>query len=91
MACNLQSCLQIGNYAARNDAILLIIIPALQAPDVASSRALRIARELDSEGVYDILHKIWTLVLLHFLDISFTLFTSNVGWKHILKCLFTRY
>ncbi|XP_039815219.1 dynamin-2A-like [Panicum virgatum] len=40
----------IGNYAAHNDAILLIIIPALQAPDVASSRALRIARELDSEG-----------------------------------------
>uniref|UniRef100_A0A0A9G3V3 dynamin GTPase n=1 Tax=Arundo donax TaxID=35708 RepID=A0A0A9G3V3_ARUDO len=40
----------ICNYAARNDAILLVIIPALQAPDVASSRALRIARELDSEG-----------------------------------------
>ncbi|XP_066331416.1 dynamin-2A-like isoform X2 [Miscanthus floridulus] len=40
----------ISNYAARNDAILLVIIPALQAPDVASSRALRIARELDSEG-----------------------------------------
>uniref|UniRef100_A0A0D9X7Z7 dynamin GTPase n=1 Tax=Leersia perrieri TaxID=77586 RepID=A0A0D9X7Z7_9ORYZ len=40
----------IGNYAARSDAILLVIIPALQAPDVASSRALRIARELDSEG-----------------------------------------
>uniref|UniRef100_K3YMR2 dynamin GTPase n=1 Tax=Setaria italica TaxID=4555 RepID=K3YMR2_SETIT len=42
--------LLIGNYAARNDAILLVIVPALQAPDVASSRALRIARELDSEG-----------------------------------------
>ncbi|XP_062196872.1 dynamin-2A-like [Phragmites australis] len=40
----------IGNYAERNDAILVVIIPALQAPDVASSRALRIARELDSEG-----------------------------------------
>uniref|UniRef100_J3MT40 dynamin GTPase n=1 Tax=Oryza brachyantha TaxID=4533 RepID=J3MT40_ORYBR len=39
----------VGNYA-RNDAILLVIVPALQAPDVASSRALRIARELDSEG-----------------------------------------
>jgi dynamin GTPase len=45
--------LQIGNYAARNDAILLVIVPALQAPDVASSRALRIARELDSEGLFD--------------------------------------
>ncbi|CAO2175362.1 unnamed protein product [Urochloa humidicola] len=40
----------IGNYAARSDAILLVIVPALQAPDVASSRALRIARELDPEG-----------------------------------------
>ncbi|CAL4998818.1 unnamed protein product [Urochloa decumbens] len=40
----------IGNYAARNDAILLVTVPALQAPDVASSRALRIARELDLEG-----------------------------------------
>ncbi|WVZ92904.1 hypothetical protein U9M48_038937 [Paspalum notatum var. saurae] len=40
----------VGSYAARNDAILLVIIPALQAPDVASSRALRMARELDSEG-----------------------------------------
>jgi dynamin GTPase len=57
VVCNLQSCLQIGNYAARNDAILLVIVPALQAPDVASSRALRIARELDPEGVYETLHK----------------------------------
>ncbi|KAM0851179.1 hypothetical protein ACQ4PT_052598 [Festuca glaucescens] len=40
----------IGNSAVRSDAILLVIIPALQAPDVASSRALRLARELDSEG-----------------------------------------
>lgn len=67
MACNLQSCLQIGNYAARNDAILLVIVPALQAPDVASSRALRIAREFDSEGVFDMLHKIWTLFYYAFL------------------------
>uniref|UniRef100_A0ACD6A1C2 Uncharacterized protein n=2 Tax=Avena sativa TaxID=4498 RepID=A0ACD6A1C2_AVESA len=40
----------IGNSVVRSDAILLVIIPALQAPDVASSRALRLARELDSEG-----------------------------------------
>jgi hypothetical protein len=76
MACNLKSHLQISNYAARNDAILLVIIPALQAPDVASSRALRIARELDSEGVYNRLHKNRTLSL-HFLDIAFE-FTCNV-------------
>ncbi|GJN03534.1 hypothetical protein PR202_ga20989 [Eleusine coracana subsp. coracana] len=42
--------LMISNYAAHNDAILLVIIPALQAPNVVSSRALRIARELDPEG-----------------------------------------
>ncbi|KQJ98317.1 hypothetical protein BRADI_3g36167v3 [Brachypodium distachyon] len=40
----------IGNLVVRSDAILLVIIPALQAPDVASSRALRLARELDTEG-----------------------------------------
>ncbi|KAJ3707569.1 hypothetical protein LUZ61_011274 [Rhynchospora tenuis] len=39
-----------GEYAARNDAILLVIIPASQAPEVASSKALRTAKELDSEG-----------------------------------------
>jgi len=77
MACNLKSHLQISNYAARNDAILLVIIPALQAPDVASSRALRIARELDSEGVYNRLHKNRTPFPLHFLDIAFE-FTCNV-------------
>lgn len=53
VVCHRQSHLQIGNYSARSDAILLVIIPALQAPDVASSRALRIARELDAEGLYD--------------------------------------
>ncbi|XP_048335103.1 dynamin-2B isoform X2 [Ziziphus jujuba] len=37
-------------YAEHNDAILLIIIPAAQAPEVASSRALRIAKEYDGDG-----------------------------------------
>ncbi|KAK3123444.1 hypothetical protein QOZ80_8AG0631020 [Eleusine coracana subsp. coracana] len=46
----IKSHMQISNYAAHNDAILLVIIPALQAPNVVSSRALRIARELDPEG-----------------------------------------
>ncbi|XP_074582405.1 dynamin-2A-like [Curcuma longa] len=40
----------VGDYAARNDAILLVIIAAAQASDVASSRALRMAKEFDSEG-----------------------------------------
>ncbi|KAF3332117.1 dynamin-2A-like isoform X1 [Carex littledalei] len=39
-----------GEYAARNDAILLVIIAASQAPEVASSKALRTAKELDPEG-----------------------------------------
>lgn len=41
---------QVSDYAARNDAILLVIIPAGQAPDILSSRALRLAKEYDTEG-----------------------------------------
>ncbi|KAF2320233.1 hypothetical protein GH714_026207 [Hevea brasiliensis] len=33
-----------------NDAILLVIIPAVQAPEISSSRALRIAKEYDAES-----------------------------------------
>ncbi|XP_020114467.1 dynamin-2A-like [Ananas comosus] len=40
----------ISDYAAHNDAILLVIIPASQAPEISSSRALRLAKEFDSEG-----------------------------------------
>ncbi|KAJ3677452.1 hypothetical protein LUZ60_003176 [Juncus effusus] len=40
----------VGDYASRNDAILLVVIPASQAPEVASSKALRTAKELDPEG-----------------------------------------
>ncbi|KAJ8768284.1 hypothetical protein K2173_021224 [Erythroxylum novogranatense] len=40
----------ISEYAQHNDAILLVIIPAVQAPEVSSSRALRIAKEYDSES-----------------------------------------
>ncbi|GAB2253878.1 hypothetical protein Droror1_Dr00021687 [Drosera rotundifolia] len=40
----------INDYVARNDAILLVIIPAAQAPEVSSSKALRTAKEYDSEG-----------------------------------------
>ncbi|XP_072080478.1 dynamin-2B isoform X2 [Arachis hypogaea] len=40
----------ISEYAEHNDAILLVIIPASQAPEVASSRALRVAKEYDGEG-----------------------------------------
>ncbi|KAJ8755658.1 hypothetical protein K2173_022253 [Erythroxylum novogranatense] len=40
----------ISEYVQHNDAILLVIIPAAQAPEVSSSRALRIAKEYDSES-----------------------------------------
>ncbi|GLT44508.1 hypothetical protein SLA2020_183990 [Shorea laevis] len=40
----------LSEYIEHNDAILLVIIPAVQAPEISSSRALRIAKEYDSEG-----------------------------------------
>ncbi|XP_059648293.1 dynamin-2A-like [Cornus florida] len=39
----------LSHYIERNDAILLVIIPAAQAPEVSSSKALRIAKEYDGE------------------------------------------
>ncbi|KAG0449647.1 hypothetical protein HPP92_027190 [Vanilla planifolia] len=42
----------VSDYAARNDAILLVIIPAAQAPEVSSSRSLRLAKEFDADGLY---------------------------------------
>ncbi|KAL1568372.1 Dynamin-2B [Salvia divinorum] len=39
----------LGQYAKRSDAILLLVIPASQAPEVASAKAIRIAKELDGE------------------------------------------
>ncbi|KAL0369159.1 UNVERIFIED_CONTAM: Dynamin-2B [Sesamum calycinum] len=38
-----------SQYAERSDAILLVVIPASQAPEVASAKAIRIAKELDGE------------------------------------------
>ncbi|ONK70239.1 uncharacterized protein A4U43_C05F31690 [Asparagus officinalis] len=40
----------VSDYAAHNDAILLIIVPAAQAPEISSSRALRLAKEFDADG-----------------------------------------
>ncbi|OMO77513.1 hypothetical protein COLO4_25129 [Corchorus olitorius] len=40
----------VSDYAESNDAILLVIVPAAQAPEIASSRALRLAKEYDAEG-----------------------------------------
>ncbi|KAL0305199.1 UNVERIFIED_CONTAM: Dynamin-2A [Sesamum angustifolium] len=38
-----------SQYAECSDAILLVVIPASQAPEVASAKAIRIAKELDGE------------------------------------------
>ncbi|KAL8237454.1 hypothetical protein R6Q59_018535 [Mikania micrantha] len=40
----------LSEYAQHNDAILLVVIPAAQAPEVASAKALRIATEYDGES-----------------------------------------
>ncbi|KAJ8759509.1 hypothetical protein K2173_007126 [Erythroxylum novogranatense] len=40
----------VSEYAEHNDAILLVIIPADQASEISSSRALKIAKEYDKEG-----------------------------------------
>uniref|UniRef100_A0A7N0VKV9 dynamin GTPase n=1 Tax=Kalanchoe fedtschenkoi TaxID=63787 RepID=A0A7N0VKV9_KALFE len=40
----------LSDYAEHNDAILLVIVPAAQAPDISSSRALRAAKQYDSDG-----------------------------------------
>ncbi|KAF5731801.1 dynamin-2A [Tripterygium wilfordii] len=40
----------VSEYVEHNDAILLVIIPASQAPEISSSRALRIAKEYDGES-----------------------------------------
>ncbi|KAM7253167.1 hypothetical protein ACFE04_025785 [Oxalis oulophora] len=40
----------VSDYAQHNDAILLVIVPAAQAPEISSSRALRMAKEYDAEG-----------------------------------------
>ncbi|XP_044462733.1 dynamin-2A-like isoform X2 [Mangifera indica] len=40
----------ISKYVEQNDAILLVIIPATQAPEISASRALKIAKEHDAES-----------------------------------------
>ncbi|CAH8256477.1 unnamed protein product [Arabidopsis lyrata] len=40
----------IGEHAQHNDAILLVVVPASQASEISSSRALKIAKEYDPES-----------------------------------------
>ncbi|EEF34560.1 Dynamin-2A, putative [Ricinus communis] len=40
----------ISEYVEHNDAILLVVVPAVQAPEISSCKALRIAKEYDAES-----------------------------------------
>ncbi|MQM20130.1 hypothetical protein Taro_053145 [Colocasia esculenta] len=40
----------VNDYAGHNDAILFVIIRAAQAPEISSSRALRLAKAFDADG-----------------------------------------
>ncbi|KAF7842823.1 chloride channel protein CLC-c-like [Senna tora] len=40
----------ISEYIEHNDAILLVVVPAAQASEISSSRALRVAKEYDAES-----------------------------------------
>eukprot|EP01018_Ginkgo_biloba_P023934 Gb_31570 [translate_table: standard] len=40
----------ISDYAEHSDAVLLVVVPASQAPEISSSRALKLALEFDPEG-----------------------------------------
>ncbi|CAJ2649307.1 dynamin-2A-like isoform X2 [Trifolium pratense] len=40
----------ISEYVEHNDAILLVVVPAAQAQEISSSRALRVAKEYDAES-----------------------------------------
>jgi hypothetical protein len=60
---------QISDYVQHNDAILLVVIPATQAPEISSSRALRIAKEYDAESESFLsLHPIFLLKLFVILN-----------------------
>ncbi|CAH2041902.1 unnamed protein product, partial [Thlaspi arvense] len=45
-------------YVEHNDAILLVVIPAAQAPEVSSYKALRIAKECDGTRTIGVISKI---------------------------------
>ena len=59
---------QVSEYAKHNDAISLVIVSAAQAPEVASSRALRAAKEYDLDGKLAIFFSyIYPLFIFYFL------------------------
>ena len=62
-SCNLflYSLGKIGEHAQHNDAILLVIVPASQASEISSSRALKTAKEYDPDSEYITIFIIGTL------------------------------
>ncbi|KAG9136720.1 hypothetical protein Leryth_004490 [Lithospermum erythrorhizon] len=40
----------LSRYAEHHDSILLVVVPAVQAPEISSCKALRIAKEFDGES-----------------------------------------
>ena len=44
--------LAINLYEGHTETILLVVKPAMQAAYVASSQALRLAKDIDSDGLY---------------------------------------
>lgn len=63
-----------SKYAQHNDAILLVIIPASQAPDISSSKALRIAKEYDGESELT-------------MEAACLLFTENKRFCTVIICI----
>lgn len=53
-----------SEYAQHNDAILLVVIPAAQAPEIASAKALRIAKEYDGECGFAFNPASWHVIFL---------------------------
>jgi dynamin GTPase len=57
----------IAEYAQHNDAILLVIVPASQASEISSSRALKIAKEYDPESEYICISDLSYLNIVYYL------------------------
>ncbi|KAJ9552555.1 hypothetical protein OSB04_016600 [Centaurea solstitialis] len=62
----------LGEYAQHNDAILLVVIPAAQAPEVSSAKALRIAKEYDGECGFTIDFEYWPANIFSYILVQST-------------------
>lgn len=60
--------LQAHDLAANNDTMLLVVIPATSCRDVAVSRALKLAQELDSECEWRWRSNLYCRANMHFVE-----------------------